>query len=199
MARILAFLGALALLSSFGTFVHAPAPTAVGPPGSSSATMTLWEAYSRGYISIHQVDLSYHSGGQTVTAPLGYEVRNSGSVSVVIDEHAVFLSPNPRENRDPADTSQDAILTYDTIPPNGAVDFGYGDFVANGILAGPAWWCSEAFQYVKSGVSIALGGEIAPFALTSLLGTLQGGSGGTQDQLWEHLASVPTLVVGKTV
>ena len=199
MARILALLGALALVSSFGTFVHPPSPTSVGPPGTSSVTMTLWEAYSRGYISIHQVDLSYHSGGQTVTAPLGYEVRNSGSVSVVIDEHAVLLSPNPRENRDPADTSQDAILTYYTIPPNGVVDFGYGDFVANGILAGPAWWCSEAFQYVKSGVSIALGGEIAPFALTSLLGTLQGGSGGTQDQLWADLASAPTVVVGKTV
>src|SRR2546427_232103 len=110
MARILALLGALALVSSFGTFVHPPSPTSVGPPGTSSVTMTLWEAYSRGYISIHQVDLSYHSGGQTVTAPLGYEVRNSRSVSVVIDEHAVLLSPNPRENRDPADTSQDAGL-----------------------------------------------------------------------------------------
>jgi len=115
--------------------------------------MSLWEAYSRGHITIRQVDLTYQNGGQPVTAPLGFEVRNSGDVAVVIDEFVGLLSPNPRENRDPSDTTQDGILTHATIPANGVVNYGYGDFVAQGILPGPAWWCSERFQYVKSGVT----------------------------------------------
>jgi len=161
--------------------------------------MSLWEAYSRGSISIRQIDLTYDNNGQISTAPLGFEVRNTGSVPVTVDEHAVLLSPNPRESRNPSDTTQDGVLTYTTVPANGVVNYGYGDYVANGLLSGPAWWCSEAFQYVKSGVSLTLGGEITPFGLNGLLASMQGGGGGTQDQLWNYLASTPTPVVGKTV
>ena len=94
-------------------------------------------------------------------------------VAITLDEYALLMSPNPRETRDPSDTTQDGVLTHHVIPANSVVVYAYGDFVADGVLPGPAWWCSEAFEYVKTGITITLGGEIMPFDLNQLLGTMR--------------------------
>ncbi|HEV8594364.1 MAG TPA: hypothetical protein VGR51_02430 [Thermoplasmata archaeon] len=149
-------------------------------------------------MTITQIDLTYDAGGQTVTNTLGYAVRAIGSLDVRVEEYAILLSPNPREGVVGA-TTQDGILTRTTVAAGSHVDYGYGDLVAQGILNGPAWWCTEQFQFVKKDVGITLGGEIAPFDMEGILATLDGGPGGTQDNVWGHLRIAPTTVVGKTI
>ena len=193
MGKILVLFAAAALLGSLGTLLSSSPE-----PAPASTTMILWEAYSRGAITITQIDLTYDVGGQPVTNTLGYSVANSGTADVQIAEYALLMSPNPRESFVGA-TTQDGILTKTTVLSGDHVDYGYGDLVAQGILPAPAWWCTEEFQFVKKDIRIALGGEIAPFGLEPALATLVAGFGGTQDTVWRYLRENPSPVVGKTV
>ena len=193
MGRVFAAVMAVAFLGSFAVILAAPVP-----PNPTSGTMNLWEAYSRGNVAITQVDVTYTVGGQTFTNTLGYEVRNTATVDVRVDEFAMLLSPNPRESSFGV-TTQDGVLTRTTVPAGGTVTYGYGDFVAQAILPAPAWWCTEQFQYVQPDVGIVLGGEIVPFAMESMVQSMETGPDGTQNQIWGHLWTDPSLVVGKTV
>jgi len=160
--------------------------------------MGIWEAYSRNLVTVTQVDVTIDFGGGPITATLGYEVASTASVGIAIDEFVVLLSPNPRELSSGA-TTQDGVLLHGNVDAGGTLTYMYGDYVAQGYLPEPAWWCTEAMQYVNPDISIGLGGEILPFELEALVQTREPGFGGTQDQLWEHLRTSPTVVVGKTV
>jgi hypothetical protein len=193
MRRLLS--GSLAVLL---IIVLNPPLSATSPePTSAPDSMTLWEAYSRGVISIQQVDLEYELGGIKDTAPLGYRVSNSGTVEVRIDEYAMLLSPSPGESA--GLTTQDGVLTKAEVPATGEFTYGWGDLVAQGVLNHSPWWCTEEYQSVRAGVYVALGGEILPFAAEPIVETTTPPPGGTQDSLWLHLKTQPTLVVGKTV
>ncbi len=196
MGKVLVLFVAVAILGSLGTLLS---PSDSSQPVPAASSVLLWEAYSKGAVTITQVDVTYDSGGQTVTATLGYEVRATGADDVRIEEFAILLSPNPREQVAGAPTTQDGILTRTTVPAGGRIVYGYGDLVAQGVLSGPPWWCTEQFQFVKRDVGITLGGEIAPFDMEGVLGTLIADPGGTQGNVWTHLRESPTTVVGKTV
>ena len=190
MRRMVSGVVALAVLTSLVGFVPA------APPGVAAAgPISIWEAWSKGFIEIEQMDIYYN--GQWYN-DIAYQVRNSGSVDVRISEYVLLLSPNPRETTF-GETTQDGFLTKTTVPAGSHVDFWHGDYVVDGILPGPAWWCSEQLQWTQSGVRIFLGGELLPFGMEPILNTLTTGPGGTQDQLWEYLRWHPSPVVGKTV
>ncbi len=204
MGKVLA--GSLAILAvmSSGLLLTAvpedPAGSALPiSPSSTSSTMLIWEAYSRGLITISQVDVTYTIGGQTDTAALGYEVSSTSTGDVAVTEYVMLLSPNPADTFDADLTTQDGILSDATIPAGSSETYGYGDFVARGILSMPPWWCTEERQFVHADVPVFLGGEIAPFGMESFLGDAQGGPGGTQDQVWAYLREHASPVVGKTV
>lgn len=199
------FAGSLAIIAVLASglllTLLPPEPASPTDPiaSSTSSSMLIWEAYSRGLISIKQVDVEYTINGQTGVAALGYEVSSTSTGSVAVNEYVMLLSPNPADQIDLPFTTQDGILTDSTIPPSSAVTYGYGEFVAEGILSMPPWWCTEERQYVQAEVPVFLGGEIAPFGLEPILGNMQGGTGGTQDQVWAYLRENPSPVIGKTV
>ncbi|MEK6850921.1 MAG: PKD domain-containing protein, partial [Candidatus Thermoplasmatota archaeon] len=178
----------LAILTAAAAIVGTPPSEPAGP----TSTISLWEAWSKGHIQIEQVDITYNS---VTYVSLGYQVRNTGSANVLISDFVVLLSPNPRQGVYGA-TAQDGVLTKTTVPATGLVDYSYGDLVVQGTLPSPPWWCTEQFQFVRTGVLITLGGEILPFAMESDVNTL---TLDTQPRIWEHLRTVPSPVVGKTV
>lgn len=189
-------LAALALASVAGAWALVPS----GPP---PGPMLLWEAYDRGYVTITQVDLTYDRGGFTVTLPVGYRLAVSASApsSVVVDEPAMLMSPSPAQFAvDPsAPTTQDGAITPATIPPGGALTYSYADEAVQGFLPNPVWWCTERYQYTHAGVQIVLGGEILPDALQGMIQHPyhDSDSANTQEDVWAHLATYPTVVVGK--
>jgi len=184
----------IAILGSAMALLAAPSPV----PTAGPSTMSLWEAYSRGRVTITQVDVTWDQGGSEATAPLGYEIRNTGSADVRVGDFALLMSPNPREGS-PGMTAQDGILTLSTVPANGVLTYMYGDYVAQGILPSPAWWCTEEYQYILANVRITLGGELIPFNMETLVQTLTTGPSGTQELVWKHLREEVTPVVGKMV
>ena len=191
MVRGLSLVVTLVVLSAAAAIVGVPPEESAAPSG----TISIWEAWSRGYIEIEQVDLTVNG----IPYPhLGYQVRNAGPVDARISEFMLLMSPNPREGLY-GTTAQDGILTKRTVPANGAIDYAYGDMVAQGILPAPPWWCTEQFQVVQSGVRIMLGGEIVPFAMESNLNTQNPDPDGTQSGVWGHLRTYPAPVVGKTI
>jgi len=190
--RGLSLVVTLAMLSASAAIVSIPPEDAAGAP---SGPISIWEAWSRGYIEIEQVDLVV--SGVTFSH-LGYEVRNSGPVDARISEFMLLMSPNPQEGLY-GTTAQDGILTKQTVPAGGAIEYAYGDMVAQGVLPSPPWWCTEEYQFVQSGVRVVLGGEIVPFAMESNLNTVAPDPGGTQSGVWGHLRLSPTPVVGKTI
>jgi hypothetical protein len=185
---------AAAVLASTGTTTFAPAE-------DGAEALRLWEAWSKGLAAIELVDATYERDGATFTDAVRFEVRNVGTLPIVIDESVVLLNPHPLAglNVDP-ETAQDAVLTAGyTIEPGETLAYGYGDLVAYGVLDPPPWWCLEEFQTVEADVAYGLGGEILPFALEDLLSNGDGGPDGTgvQGTLWDAFKATPVLVVGK--
>ncbi|HEV8595216.1 MAG TPA: hypothetical protein VGR51_06770, partial [Thermoplasmata archaeon] len=78
MGKVLVLFAALGLLSSLGALLS---PDFSSPAPDSTQTL-LWEAYSKGAVTITQIDVTYDAGGQTVTNTLGYAVRAIGSLDV---------------------------------------------------------------------------------------------------------------------
>src|SRR5436190_22595915 len=166
----------------------------------SPASMSFWEAAGRGLIAVTVVDETYDKDGETVTLPVGIEVHSSAEVPVEVSEGARLMSPHPLgPPLDPLDTTQDAVLTVRTIPAGGTVLYSYGEEVLQGFLSEPAWWCSEEFQFVKADVPFRIGGETLPFALRPVVGNehYDGPDDNTQTDVWTHLRTEPTVVVGK--
>ena len=191
MRGVLAIVTAIALLSVSAISLNAP-PTKRTTLASS---MSLWEAYSRGYATIEAADVEYNGSFDS-----GFTVRNSGSVAVDISEFVMLLSPNPRDLVYVGEvTTQDGVLTNATVPAGGYVNYTWGDSVAWGWMPGPAWWCTELHQGITAGVFFTLGGEILPFELWSIAGSMIPSPDGTQDRLWSYLEASPVVVVGKTV
>jgi len=115
---------------------------------------------------------------------------------VDIAEYAMLLNPNALDG-DLQFTTQDGILTDGTVPSGSSLTYGYGDFVAQGILSLPPWWCSEERQFVRSDTQVFLGGEIAPFGMEPILADVQPDV--TQNSIWAYLRENPSPVIGKTV
>src|SRR3989442_6291372 len=174
------------------------------PSEAPSGPMDVWEAYARGYVTITQITLTYDRGGVPFTAPVGYRLAVAANApgSVVVDEPGMLMSPSSAQFAiDPNDpTTQDGAMTPATVPPGGSVVYDYADEVLQGFLPNPVWWCTEHFQLTHDGVHIVLGGEIFPDALQDLVRNPYhtDDTRNTQEDVWNHLATYPTVVVGKT-
>ena len=198
MRRFLATTLAILVVLTSGLLLAFPTPA--GPADSttpsitpqSTGSMLIWEAYTRGYVTIRQVDVTWDTG----TGPLGYEVSSTSSGAVDIAEYVMLLNPNSLDS-DLQFTTQDGILTDGTVPSGSSLTYGYGDFVAQGILSLPPWWCSEERQFVRSDTQVFLGGEIAPFGMEPILADVQPDV--TQNSIWAYLRENPSPVIGKTV
>ncbi len=175
----------------------------LGRPSShvESDTMSFWEAAGRGLVTATVVNETYFRNGETVTSPVGIRLDNAADTRVAVSEEAVLMSPHPLQTPapDPARTTQDAVLTMETVPAHGSLTYSYGDLVAQNFLAHPAWWCSEEFQFTQAEIPYRIGGETLPFALRPILANEhhEGSGSNTQDDFWTYLRSNPTVVVGK--
>ncbi len=166
-----------------------------------SDAMSFWEAAGRGLVTATVVNETYLRDGLTVTSPVGIRLDSAADVSVLVSEEAVLMSPRPFENPspDPLRTTQDAVLTAQTIPAHGSLLYSYGDLVVQDFLPHPAWWCSEEFQFTQAEIQYRIGGETLPFALRPVLANEhhEGPNSNTQSDFWTYLRSNPTVVVGK--
>ncbi len=169
-------------------------------PGSG---MSLWEAYAKGYASIV-------SSGSSVS----YIIDNTGPIDIVIDEFAMIMSPNPYESgpEDPYGYkwAQDGILTNGTVTSGASLTYNYGDYVVDGSLPSPPWWCTEDSESTAPNVFISLTGEILPFDLWDAVnnpdgtqvwfdrGDIQTLTSATQATIWRYLRDNSALVIGKT-
>ncbi len=164
-------------------------------------TISFWEAAGRGLMTATVVNETYVRNGFTVTSPVGIRLENAADVPVRVSEEAVLMSPHPLENPspDPLRTTQDAVLTTQTVPAHGSLLYSYGDLVVQDFLPRPAWWCSEEFQFTQAEIPFRIGGETLPFALRPVLANEyhDGPSANTQTDFWTYLRSYPTVVVGK--
>lgn len=163
--------------------------------------MGFWEAAARELVSVTQVDHTFQRGDTTVTLPVGIRVENAATVPVVVSEEAVLMSPHPSgpPPEDRTNTTQDAVLTNQTIPAGGSLTYFYGQDVLQGDLSGPTWWCAEEFQFSRAGVRFYVGGETLPFAIRPVLSNLhyEDEDSNTQADFWTYLKSNPSVVVGK--
>src|SRR6266581_4345393 len=145
----------------------------LGRPSShvESDTMSFWEAAGRGLVTATVVNETYFRNGETVTSPVGIRLDNAADTRVAVSEEAVLMSPHPLQTPapDPARTTQDAVLTMETVPAHGSLTYSYGDLVVQNFLAHPAWWCSEEFQFTQAEIPYRIGGETLPFALRPIL------------------------------
>lgn len=172
------------------------------PEAADAESMSFWEAYDRGLLSLTMEERTYQRGEDTVTLPVGIRVENAGEVSVVLEEEAVLMSPHSLEPPASAEegTTQDAVLPPGSIPARGSRTFFYGEDVLRGFLPEPAWWCAEEFQFTRAGVSFVVGGETLPFDLRSVVANrhYDGPEANTQADLWVALRTAPAVVAGKT-
>lgn len=163
--------------------------------------MSFWEAAGRGLVTVTVVNETYTRDGSTITSPVGIRLDNAADVPVIVSEEAVLMSPHPLETPapDPLRTTQDAVLTVETVPAHGSLTYSYGDLVVQNFLAHPAWWCSEEFQFTQAEIPYRIGGETLPFALRPILANEhhEGSDSNTQSDFWTYLRSNPTVVVGK--
>jgi len=163
--------------------------------------MSFWEAAGRGLMTATVVNETYVRNGLTVTSPVGIRLENAADVPVRVSEEAVLMSPHPLENPSPGPlrTTQDAVLTRQTVPAHGSLLYSYGDLVVQDFLPHPAWWCSEEFQFTQAEIPFRIGGETLPFALRPVLANEHHGgpNANTQSDFWTYLRSNPTVVVGK--
>ena len=175
--------------------------TRTPPPTQAGASLTIWQAYARGLVSIAMVNLTFHRGGSTVTEPAGIRVTNGGNEDVVIPEEAVLMSPHPGQQPppDPMNTTQDAVLTNATISAGSSLTYSYGLYVLQGFLSGPTWWCLEEMHFSKAGIAFALGGETLPFALRPLVEHpfFVNVSDNSQTAIWSYFRHDATVVVEK--
>ncbi len=166
-----------------------------------SGAMSFWEAAGRGLVTATVVNETYLRNGLTVTSPVGIRLDNAADVSVLVSEQAVLMSPHPLQNPspDPLRTTQDSVLTAQTIPAHGSLLYSYGDLVVQDFLPHPAWWCSEEFQFTQAEIQYRIGGETLPFALRPILANEhhEGPNSNTQSDFWTYLRSNPTVVAGK--
>src|SRR5437899_3011477 len=83
----------------------------------------------RGVVGATLVNEKYVRDGLTVAAPVGIRLESAADVPVVVSEEAVLMSPHPLESPtpDPLRTTQDAVLTVQTIPAHGSLNYSYGD------------------------------------------------------------------------
>lgn len=175
----------------------------LGRPAAHPAAgaMSFWEAAGRGLVTATVVNETYTRNGETVTSPVGIRLDNSADVPINVSEEAVLMSPHPLQSPppDPIRTTQDAVLTAQTVPAHGSLTYSYGDLVVQDFLAHPAWWCSEEFQFTQAEIPYRIGGETLPFALRPILANEhhEGSGANTQDDFWTYLRSNPTVVVGK--
>ncbi len=193
MRGILAVATALVLVSVYAASLNA-SDAGLGVPmihGPTATPMSLWEAYSRGYVTLLAEHVEYNGSTQ-----YGMTVRNSGPVDVVVSEFAMTLSPNPRDTA-PGQSTQDGTLTNATVPAGGSLNFTWGDSVEYGDVPGPAWWCTELYQDLVPDTTVTLGGEILPFELWSLADPSPPSP--TQSLFWQYEENYPVVVVGKTV
>ena len=171
------------------------------PEAQDTEPMGFWEAAARGLASVTQVDHTFQRGDTTVTLPVGIRVENAATVPVVVPEEAVLMSPHPSgpPPEDRTNTTQDAVLTTQTIPAGESLTYFYGQDVLRGDLSGPPWWCAEEFQFSRAGVRFSVGGETLPFAIRPVLSNLhyEGEDSNTQADFWTYLELNPSVVVGK--
>ncbi len=168
---------------------------------AESNAMSFWEAAGRGLVTATAVNKTYVRNGYTVTSPVGIRVDNTADVPVVVSEEAVLMSPHPLDTPapNPLRTTQDAVLTAQTIPAHDSLNYSYGELVVQHFLPHPAWWCSEEFQFTQAEIPYHIGGETLPFALRPVLANEhhEGPNANTQSDFWTYLRSNPTVVVGK--
>src|SRR5207245_7452152 len=92
----------------------------LGRPSSrvKSDAMSFWEAAGRGLVTATVVNDTYVRNGETVTSPFGIRLDNAADKAVAISEDAVLMSPHPLQTPapDPLRTTQDAVLTVETVP-----------------------------------------------------------------------------------
>jgi len=175
----------------------------LGRPSSHAKAdaMSFWEAAGRGLVTATVVNETYFRNGETLTSPVGIRLDNAAETPVTIPEEAVLMSPHPLQTPapDPLRTTQDAVLTVETVPAHGSLTYSYGDLVVQNFLAHPAWWCSEEFQFTQAEIPYRIGGETLPFVLRPILANEhhEGSGSNTQDDFWTYLGSYPTVVVGK--
>ncbi len=193
-----ALVAGLVLTASFLALTHLPDS---GPGTQDTPSLTLWQAYSRGLVTITMVNLTFQRGSSTVTEPAGIRVTNAANVSVVVPEEAVLMSPHPGQSPvpDPLSTTQDAVLTNASIPAGTSLTYVYGLYGLLGILSGPTWWCLEEMQFSKAGVTFALGGETLPFALRPLVERpyFANMMDNSQTALWAYFRNHASVVVEK--
>jgi PKD domain len=163
--------------------------------------MSFWEAAGRGLVTATVVNETYVRNGETITSPVGIRLDNAADTPVSLSEEAVLMSPHPLQRPAPdlRRTTQDAVLTVETVPAHGSLTYSYGDLVVQNLLAHPAWWCSEEFQFTQAEIAYRIGGETLPFALRPVLANEHHEDSGsnTQGDFWTYLRSNPTVVVGK--
>ncbi|MFQ6107329.1 MAG: PKD domain-containing protein [Thermoplasmata archaeon] len=151
----------------------------------------IWEAYAKGWVKITSENDPYGS-------PTVFRVTNNGNVNVRIDEMPMLLSPHPIQSGGGfIQTTQDGALTTGIVASNSYVDYYYGLYTLPGWLfdGEKPWWCTEANQFTQYGATIAIGGEVMPYVLQQLVALPDET---TNDRVWDHLWTHPTLVVGKT-
>ena len=158
-----------------------------GEEDVQQGTVHIWEAYAKGWVTI--------STTMVGSTPV-FRVQNLKEFNITISDEAMLLSPHPQEEEG-FSTTQDGTLTEAILGPLETLDYYYGTTtVPGGNHQGElAWWCTEARQWTKDGVSIMLGGEIMPIVLQSMI---RYPDWGTNNDIWDHLYLYPTLVVGKT-
>lgn len=193
-----ALVAGLVLTASLLALTHRPDS---GPGIQNTRSLTLWQAYSRGLVTITMVDLTFQRGGSTVTEPAGIRVTNAATLSVVVPEEAVLMSPHLGQSPvpDPLSTTQDAVLTNASIPAGTSLTYVYGLYELLGLLSGPTWWCLEEMQFSKAGVPFALGGETLPFALRPLVEHpyFANMMDNSQTALWAYFRNHASVVVEK--
>src|SRR2546428_1058071 len=122
----------------------------IGPPvpRGDSGTMTFWEAAGRGLVTATVVNETYDRDGHTVTSPVGIRVENAAKVPVEVTEPAVLMSPHPLASPppNPLQTTQDGVLTVQTIPAGGSLLYSYRGKGLQSLLPEPSWWWSEEFR-----------------------------------------------------
>ncbi len=194
MSGALLLLVGVVVVASFGPMLRSP----VRP--DSPASMSFWEAAGRGLVTVTVVNETYERNGETVTRPVGIQVNNAAGVPVEVSEEALLRSPHPLgPPMDPSHTTQDAVLSVQTIPAGGFINYSYGEEVLQGFLDSPAWWCSEEFQFTQADVPFRIGGETLPFALRDVVAKehYKNGDNNTQVDVWTYLRTHAAVVVGK--